>query len=57
MNELLKLKRITSYRDVEVILLLYGDIGIHVRSLDGLRISSQEYEALLAPVIIERLLT
>ena len=55
MNELLKLKRITSDRDVEAMRLFYEDIGNHVRSLDGLEINSQEFGALLAPVIIERL--
>ena len=55
MNELLKLKRITSDRDVKAMRLFYEDIENHVRSLDGLEINSQEFGALLAPVIIERL--
>ena len=54
MNELLKLKRIASDRDVKAIQLFYDDIESHVRSLDRLGINSQEYGALLVPVIIER---
>ena len=55
MNEFLKLKRIASDRDVKAIRLFYDDIEIHVRSLDRLGINSQEYGALLVPVIIGRL--
>ena len=55
MNELLKLKRIASDRDVKAIRLFYDDIESHVRSLDRLGINSQEYGALLVPFIIERL--
>ena len=54
MNELLKLKRIASDRDVKAIQLFYDDIESHVRSLDRLGINSQECGALLVPVIIER---
>ena len=35
--------------------LLYDNIENHVRTLDGLGINSEEYGALLAPAIIERL--
>ena len=55
MNDLLKLKRITSDHDVKAILLFCNDIESHVRSFDGLGINSQEYGALLEPVIIEGL--
>ena len=55
MNELLKLKRITSDRDVRSIRKFYDDIESHVRSMDGLGVNINDYGALLAPVIIERL--
>ena len=55
MNELLKLKQITSDRNVKAIRLFYNNIENHVRTLDGLGINSEEYGALLAPAIIERL--
>ena len=55
MNELLKLKQITSDRNVKAIRLFYDNIENHVRTLDGLGINSEEYGALLASAIIERL--
>ena len=55
MNKLLKLKRITSDCDVKAIKLFYDNIKNHVRTLDGLGINSEEYGALLAPAIKERL--
>ena len=55
MNKLLKLKRIASDRDKKAIWLFDDDIESHVRNLDRLGINSQEYGALLAPDIIERL--
>ena len=55
MNELLKLKRITSDRDVKAIRLFYNNIENQVRTLDGLGINSEEYGAQLPPAIIERL--
>ena len=41
MNELLKFKRITSGYDAKALRVFYDDIKSHVKSLDGLRISSQ----------------
>ena len=55
MNELLKLKQITSDRNVKAMRLFYDNIENHVRTLDGLGINSEEYGALLASAIIERL--
>ena len=55
MNELLKLKQITSDHDVKAIRLFYDNTENHVKSLDGLGINSEEYGALLSPAIIERL--
>ena len=55
MYELLKLKQITSDRNVKAIRLFYNNIENHVRTLDGLGINSEEYGALLASAIIERL--
>ena len=55
MNELLKLKQITSDRNVKAIRLFYNNIENHIRTLDGLGINSEEFGALLAPAIIERL--
>ena len=55
MNELLKLKQITSDRKVKAVRLFYNNIENHVRTLDGLGINSEEYGALLALAIIERL--
>ena len=54
MNELLKLKQITSDRNVKAMRLFYDNIENHVRTLDGLGINSEEYGALLASAIIER---
>ena len=53
MNQLLKLKQITSDRNVKAIRLFYDNIENHVRTLDGLGINSKEYGALLASAIIE----
>ena len=55
MNELLKLKWITSDRDVKAIRLFYDNIENHGRTLDELGINSEEYGAILALAIIERL--
>ena len=54
-NELLKLKQITSDCDVKAIWLFYDNTENHVRTLDGLGINTEEFGALLAPAIIERL--
>ena len=52
---MVQVEPVASDCDVKAVRLFYDDIESHVRSLDGVGINSQEYGALLAPVIIERL--
>ena len=55
MNELLKLKKIHSDKDLSAIRRFYDDIEANVRSLQSLGIDSRNYGSLLSPLIMERL--
>ena len=55
MNELLKLKKIVSDKDLAGLRTFFDKIESHTRSLQSLGIESQNYGSLLAPIILERL--
>ena len=55
MNDLLKMRKIESDRDIIGIRKLYDDIESHVRSLDSLGIRGENYGSLLTPIIMDRL--
>ena len=55
MNELLKLKKITSDKDLAGLRKFMDNIESHVRILQGLGIESKNYGSLLAPIILESL--
>ena len=55
MNELLRLHRVTSEKDLSGMRRLYDDVENHVRSLQSLGIHGERYGPLLVPVIMDRL--
>ena len=57
MNELFKLRRITSEKDLLGMRKLYDDVENHVRCLKSLGVTGDQYGPLLAPVIMDRLPT
>ena len=55
MNELSNIKKVERDRDLQGLHRLYDDIQSHVRSLGSLDVDDDNYESLLTPIIIERL--
>ena len=55
MNELLKLRKIESDKDLHALRRLYDNIENNVRSLNSLGIHGENYGSLLAPIIMDRL--
>ena len=55
MNELLKLKAVTSDKDVKELRRFYDALENHIRSLLSLDVDSKSYGSLLTPIIMERL--
>ena len=57
MNELLKMRKITSEKDSQGMRKLYDDVENHVRCLQSLGVHGGQYGPLLSPVIMDRLPT
>ena len=55
MNELLKMRKITSEKDLQGMRKLYDDVKNHVRCLQSLGVHGGQYGPLLSPVIMDRL--